>query len=241
MAWFLIPGLLTRSFHIGTVTGIGIALILIVYGIWGKWINKLFRMIWQKTAGKLLLCFIGAVAAAVLGLAVACMICMGNGRQSPPEEGSTVVVLGCRVYNYGPSLMLVARLEEAYDYLQRNPDSACIVCGGKGDNEPREESAVMKDYLVAMGIDPVRIYTDSTSMDTMENLTNAAEIIRENSLNERCAIVTSDYHVYRALKYAGKLGYKDAGGVPSYTLWWLFPSSYIREMYGIMELWFINR
>ena len=240
-AWFFIPGVLTGHFHIGTVTGIILSVLMFIYGVWFKKINSLISIIWGKIAGKIIIVIIALAAAAILALAVACMICIGSGRQRLPDGQKTVVVLGCRVYSYGPSLMLIARLEEAKALLDSDPEAVCIVCGGKGKNEPVAESEAMKEYLLNMGVDEARIYEDNLSLDTIENLTNAKKIIQSNGLDERCAIVTSDYHVYRALRYADSLGFEESAGVPAYTLWWLFPSSYIREMYGIMEMWFLNR
>lgn len=170
-----------------------------------------------------------------------CMVSMGRGmKRSADSQQGTVIVLGCRVYSYGPSLMLKARMDAACEYLNDNPGSICIVCGGQGSNEPESEADAMYTYMTGKGIEPSRIYKDGISEDTNENLTNAAEIIKQNDLDQKCAIVTSDYHCYRALKNAERLGYEDPAAIPADTLWWLFPSAYVREMYGILEMWLLK-
>ena len=240
MLLFLVPSMLTGSFHVGALTGIGISLLLILYGIFGRWVNKLICQFWAKAAGRILLIILAAAVLCILTEAIACAAKIGDGKQYPPERNSTCVVLGCIVYDSGPSIMLKDRLDAAIEYLNDNPESACIVCGGQGAREPAAEGDVMRDYLVEHGISPERIYVDNTSEDTYENLKNADGIIKENNLNPRCAIVTSDYHVYRAVSYAKSLGYEEPKAVAARTIWWMFPVSYVREMYGIMEQWMIN-
>ena len=264
--WFFVPGLLTGHLHIGVVTGTVIGLILTIYAIFFSQINRFLKFLWRHVAGRVIICVVSAAILAILILAIMCMICMGSGmRRGRTQEnsmkggnmaaeqdiamsdsqdgqpaGHTVVVLGCRVYSYGPSLMLRSRLDAAYECLTASPESVCIVCGGQGSNEPEAEADVMYDYLTGRGIDPARIYKDDTSEDTNGNLINAAEIISANDLNPLCTIVTSDYHCYRALQYAEQLGYEDPAALPAGTLWWLFPSAYVREMYGILEMWFLK-
>ena len=238
--WFLMPAFLTGSFHIGAVTGIAVSLLMIFYGVCCGWVNKLIRILWSRTTGKILLIALGAAAAAILILAVICMFCIGSARYKTPDRGRTVVVLGCRVYGSRPSAMLSARLRSALEYLEENPGSDVIVCGGCGTDETCAEAEVMYEWLKAEGISPERIYVEDRSLDTIDNLSNALEIIKEEGLNDSCVIVTNDYHVYRSLKYARRAGFEDPAGISAPTLWWMFPGVYVREMYGIMEMVFIN-
>ena len=59
------------------------------------------------------------------------------------------------------------------------------------------------------------------------------KIIEERGLSKNIAIATSDYHQYRASKIAKTLGFS-VGAVPGHTAWWLFPTFYVRELYGIL-------
>ncbi len=97
----------------------------------------------------------------------------------------------------------------------------------------------MYAYLVERGIDEERIYIEDQSTDTVENIQYSMKIIEENNLNDNAAIVTSDYHVYRSLVYAEREGL-NAVGIPAATQWWIYPVSVVREMYGILEQWFLK-
>ena len=68
-----------------------------------------------------------------------------------------LIVLGAQVRSSGPSIVLRYRLDKAYEYLEKNPATKCIVSGGKGDNEPEAEGDAMKRYLVEKGIKAERI------------------------------------------------------------------------------------
>ena len=239
LAWFVIPAFLTGTFNIGSATGTIISLILIIYGLWGGWINALLRLIWKSVPGKIFLSIIIIAIIGILGLAAATTVSMIKGNSKAAQPGATVVVLGCRVYDDHISLTLKARLDAAIDYLNENPDSACIVSGGQGPNESHTEASAMYEYLVEKGISPDRIYIEDQSTDTHENLLYSKAIIQKEGLNPVTAIATNDYHMYRALKISEKYGY-DAGALPAKTLWWLFPTNYVREMYGILEMWFLK-
>jgi len=94
--------------------------------------------------------------------------------------------------------------------------------------------------MTSHGLSADRIFTEDASTDTQENLANAASLIKDNGLNPQTVIATNDYHIYRALEYARSTGFEAPGALPAPTLWWLFPSLTVREMYGIMEMWFLN-
>ena len=239
-AWFFLPPIYTGNFHIGAYTGSGIGAVLVLYGVFFFKVNALIARIWQFLVGKVVLLFIGLCLAVIIGFAAACIFSMAGAGNKEYKEDATVVVLGCHVYSYGPSLTLKGRLDTALEFLQAHPGSSCIVCGGQGKNEPMTEASAMYEYLAGKGIDPSRLYMDDTSRDTIENLSNALDIIGSEKLNSDIVIVTNDYHMYRAQRYAASIGFESPGAVGSSTLWWLFPGLTVREMYGIMEMWLVN-
>ena len=59
------------------------------------------------------------------------------------------------------------------------------------------------------------------------------KIIEEKGLGNNIAIATSEYHQYRASQIAKSLGFS-VGAVSGHTAWWLFPTFYMRELYGIL-------
>ena len=165
--------------------------------------------------------------------------CMAVAANKKAEEGATVVVLGCRVYGERASLMLVERLEAAYEYLTEHEESACVLSGGQGPGENISEAECMYRYLVARGIDPARLYKEDKSTDTRENLKYSKSLIEENGLHPVIAIATSEFHEYRAGQLAKELG-MEYGAVSGRTAIWLFPTYYVRELYAILELWFLE-
>lgn len=53
---------------------------------------------------------------------------------------------------------------------------------------------------------------------------------------EEIAIVTNEFHEYRAGVIAGRLGLS-YGAVSAKTAWWLLPTYYARELFGVLYEW----
>lgn len=163
-----------------------------------------------------------------------CSVILFNGNTAPEdikEEKTVFVVYGAKVsgtaeYSY-PGKSLKRRLDCAKELLEKKTDSICIVTGGMGPDEYRPEGEVMADYLIENGIEPHRIYVDNTSKNTIENIENAMEIIRENSLSEyTVACVSTNFHIPR-IKYLcnkAQLSAKYYISAPAPNLATLYPS-----------------
>lgn len=144
-----------------------------------------------------------------------------------------IIVLGAQVRENGPSRVLRMRLDMAYAYLEDNKDTLVIVSGGQGANEPESEAACMKDYLVSKGINAERILTENQSTNTSENLSFSQSLIEGEE--KIVGIVSNNFHIFRAVKIAQKLGYHRVVGIaaPSYAL--LQPNNMLREFFGVMK------
>ena len=234
--WFALPFAVAGILNIGNVTGMVVAAILVMYAMLSSHINKCILRIWgqRKLRGVLIGC--GGLLVGIAILAMIETVCIVNANLKKPEKNATAVVLGCRVYGERASLSLVERLEAAYEYLEENPDAVCVVSGGQGAGENISEAECMYRWLVDAGIEPERIYKEEKSTSTEENIAFSVEIIKENELNENIAIVTSEYHSYRAGIIAKKND-MSFGTAPGQTAIWLFPTYYIRELYGILAEW----
>jgi len=153
----------------------------------------------------------------------------------PKEEADVVIVLGCGIFPDGRlTLSLKNRLDVAYDYLIDHPDVHCIVSGGQGGNEPIPEGQAMQDYLISRGIGAERLFCEAKSTSTEENLTYSLDIIRSKGFGHYAAIVTSDYHIFRASLLAERLGL-EAFGIPSPTPWRVWLSCQARECMAIVK------
>ena len=236
LIWFLTPFAVGRIMNLGNGTGAVIMVLIIAYGAFMPKINQAIKKLYAQKIGKVILTGILVVVAAVILLAGVETAFMIKAATAKPSENATVVVLGCRAYGSRPSIMLASRLDAAYEYLMEHPDAICIVSGGQGPDESMPEAECMYLYLTEKGIAPERIYQEKRSTSTRENLLFAQEIIEAEGLNPEIAIVTNEYHEYRAGMVADALE-MEYSAVPARTPLWLFPTYYIRELYGIIYEW----
>lgn len=197
------------------------------YILWGRPLcsAKWWRFIRQVVAG-ILLFVVGC------GVVLSGLIMVWGGWSNPPKEGEsyTVVILGCKVIDDQPSLMLRHRLNTALEYLKCHPDAPVIVTGGAGPMANYTEGEVEAAYLLDHGIEAERIYIENKSVNTMENFKNAAAIIRQEGLPEQVIIVTDAFHQWRGAQYARRAGLSGEAALSASTPWGLFPSYLVREM-----------
>ena len=155
----------------------------------------------------------------------------------PGADTEYLLVLGARVRPDGPSLSLRNRIDAAYDYLTAHPDSIAILSGGKGSDEHISEARCMFDNLTAMGIPADRLWMEDQSTSTWENLNFTLALIREKTgqTPDTVAIVTSEYHLFRAGLFARRLGLETVGIPARITLPVLKVNYFIREA---VALWY---
>lgn len=234
--WMLVPVVVGRIVNIGTVTGILVFTMIGGYGLFMGLCNRLIAKLWQKKAGKAVLSVLMGIACIILALVIILTTNMIIAAGRKPAEDATVVVLGCRVYGELASLSLLERLQAAEEYLREHPEAVCILSGGQGPGEDISEAECMYRYLTEQGISPERLYREDKSTSTRENLAFSRAIIEEHGFGENVAIVTNEYHEYRASIIARELDL-EAASVPAATAVWLFPAYYVRELYGILYEW----
>ena len=112
----------------------------------------------------------------------------------------TMVILGCQVYPWGPSVLLQDRLDRALDYLEEDPEMTVIVSGGQGPDEHASEADVMRDYLVKQGIDPGRVLVEDQSHNTYQNLIFTAQLMQQEDIDPEYGVlmVSNGFHLTRA-------------------------------------------
>ncbi|HAA0536517.1 TPA_asm: YdcF family protein, partial [Listeria monocytogenes] len=166
-------------------------------------------------------------------LIVAAFMFSGS-RTKPSENADTVLILGAKVNGTPavPSLVLQERLDAAVAYLNEYPKAKVIVSGGQGADESATEASVMEEYLVNEGIARKRIETETKSKRTEENIkySNAKFNLGKT------VIVTSDYHMYRALMLAKRQGI-DASGLPATSKTFAKYKGMMREVLSITYAW----
>lgn len=235
---FLMP-LLFGILNIGNLTGILVFGLLTAAFLFSARASDWLKRIWRRRAGRCVLSLFSAAAALILTLTLVITGLMVRAASAavPPDTPVTVLVLGCGVQGDRPSLMLTERLERAFQYLGEQDDAAvCILSGGQGSDEAISEADCMYQWLVRRGIDPQRLIREDRSTSTLENLAFSKAIIQQRGLSESVAIVTSEFHEYRAAEAARAVGLTPAA-VPAGTRWWLLPTFYVRELYGVLHQW----
>lgn len=237
--WFLLPVFTNVKPNIGNLTGMGVFALVLLYGIFFEPVNQLIDKCWKNKAGKAILILLAAAVGIIMTLAAVTYGCILHAAAGQAEDGAEVIVLGCKVNGDRPSLSLLYRMEAALSYLEDNPDSLCIVTGKQGKDEVVTEASVMYRWFTEKGIAEEHLIAEDEASDTQENMAFSKRILDElGETEERVVIVTNDFHMYRALRYAEAEGL-NACGLSAKTPWWLYPTYVVREMYGILENWFL--
>lgn len=138
---------------------------------------------------------------------------------SPEKTAEFVVVLGAKVNPAGPSVSLWDRICAAFDYLDTHPDTIAVLSGGQGTDEPITEAECMYRELVALGIDPKRLWREEEATSTWENLQFSLDLIEEKTGTRPTSlgVLSSEYHLLRASLLAKKCGVTEFIGVPAKT------------------------
>ena len=176
----------------------------------------------------------------VLYAGVVGMVCIREGRvqKTVPaaEDYDAIIVLGAQVKPDGsPSVQLSWRLDAAYEaWTQKNVP--VVVCGAQGNDEPMPEAEAMSLYLENKGVPAADILKDPDSFNTNQNLKNAAGLLRDLPGIQKVMIVTSDYHVPRAMALARDLGFDACGmGSPCKQEYWI--KNHAREALAWCKYW----
>ena len=150
-----------------------------------------------------------------------------------------IIVLGAQVREDGtPSVQLQWRLDAAAK-AWRTRAVPVVVCGAQGADEPEPEAFVMKRVLEEAGVPGDMILTDPESRNTRENLENARRALMSEGADPTVLIVSSDYHVPRAMALAEDAGFKAAGlGSPCKPEYWI--KNHFRETLAWVKYWVVK-
>ena len=116
------------------------------------------------------------------------------------------IVLGLALENGAPAPDLLARLDTGRAYLEKYPEARLILTGGNADASGRTEAAVMRDVLLGQGVPEDRLLVEDQSASTKENFSNIAGLAGV-SKDAPVVMISSDYHMDRALRNAREAGF----------------------------------
>lgn len=145
-----------------------------------------------------------------------------------------VIIHGAGIKKDGTVTKLLAdRCDKAIDIYRKDPTSPYLVpSGGQGSDEVCSEAEAMRKYLVSQGIPEDKILLEDKSKTTMENVTFSKNLIEKRPGRKYTALVTSNYHIYRAMRYAKRAQLK-AVGIGSRVAPYYYPSALIREFVAV--------
>lgn len=194
--------------------------------------------LWRKAVLALLLA--GALAFGALFGAV-----MYGAYDHIQGEPRLMVILGCQVKPWGPSILLQDRLDKALDYLEEHPDVQVVVSGGQGPDEPETEADAMAAYLEAQGVPSRKIWRETESHNTVQNLALSRALLEEKGQDvSDCLVVSNGFHLTRVRLLWDRVGEKDT---PISTL--AAPASnlparlrmYLREPAALLKSFLLDR
>lgn len=207
---FYIGPLITTGDHsIGVVLGLGFAFVLFLYAIMLDKINLIFKNICKNKVGKITVSIISLLLCVCLALGGTAFFNVARYSQTSSKQTEYAILLGCKVNGTRPGVFLRQRINAAYDYLNKNPNSKIILSGGQGNNEDISEAQCMFNVLVEKGISKERLIIEDKSTSTEENFKNSVELLKQQGITiSEITVVTNDFHEYRASKFAEKYGLK---------------------------------
>lgn len=184
----------------------------------------------------------GVSAVLVLLLSLETLVIMESGGDDPEKPASAVIVLGAGVNGEIPSLSLQTRIDAAAAYLKENPEVPAVLSGGKGSGETISEAEAMRRGLAMQGIDEERLWLEERSVDTSENFRFSIEVLTEHGVDttDTVAVVTNDFHLFRAKLIARRAGMTDLVGIPAKLPLWLEGNYYVREAFASVKTLVFN-
>ncbi len=129
--------------------------------------------------------------------------------QKAGEGYDCVLVLGCGVWGDRPSHMLEDRLLVGIELCKNGASEKLLMSGDHGRDE-YDEVNVMKKFATDRGLDSEDVFMDHAGFSTYESMYRARDIFKA----KKVLIVTQEYHLYRAIFVARRLGL-EAYGVTS--------------------------
>lgn len=135
---------------------------------------------------------------------------LGGAHDSIDGSPRVMIILGCQLHDWGPSVMLQDRLDKALEYLEDHPDMTVVVAGGQGPEEPTSEAQGMADYLADHGFARDNIILETQSHNTNQNLRFSAQCLAEAGVDLRdgVIIVSNGFHLTRAKMLAERIGFQ---------------------------------
>lgn len=119
---------------------------------------------------------------------------------------AALIVLGGAIKRGRPCTTLALRLDVAARSWHESPTRLVVVTGGPTPSGATTEADEMARYLRAAGVDGQSILLERQARNTRENMTLSCKLLDARGFAGQRCVVSSDYHLWRALREARALG-----------------------------------
>jgi uncharacterized SAM-binding protein YcdF (DUF218 family) len=164
---------------------------------------------------------------------------LGQTPASVPRVAA-IVVLGSGTEDGKPRPALAMRLDTAAQLAALQPQAALAVSGGVDFGQDESEGAIMARYLAeTYGLDPRTMVVEERSTSTVLNLEWTGPMLQARGVDlaQPIAIVSSDFHLWRALHIAKSQGFGQPIGVAAPTPLLTRFNVWLREYFAVASSW----
>lgn len=207
------------------------------------WYCGMYLHRWGKRSRRGQACY--RVFLAGLGLGIVCLagieaaVVFRGEADNSAIPVDAVIVLGAGVNGETPSAALWSRIRAAEDYLEIHPDVPVVLSGGQGAGEAISEAEAMRRALWKEdGAENARLLLEERSTNTAENFRFSKALLEEWGLDTgtaTIAVVTNDFHCFRAHMIARRQGLKTIDVPAELPWWWLTANYYLREAFAVVK------
>ncbi|MGN1098302.1 MAG: YdcF family protein [Clostridia bacterium] len=223
------------NLNLGVVLVIALGLAVLLCGIFFEKIGRVTKKGVLRWVKYLVIFGLGCF------LALSAFLACFGGRDTVTYSEDVVIVLGAGVHGDAPSRHLARRLDKAAEYYGKNSSALIAVTGGKGFQESVTEAYAMKKYLIEKGVPADSIVMEEQAASTYENFRYSKEIL--DGIFSRpytTAVITNDFHIYRACRIAEALGFGGVTHLHGNIEWYSVPQNYVRESLAVLKMWILG-
>ena len=214
---------------------------LIFVGIYRLKKGHSFWSVWSRRL-KLTIVSLGTIAAVISIINL--ILILTPAVVSTDEKAEHVILLGGGISKDGKlPKSVMSRVDKAAEYLNKNPESICVVTGGTIDWLPCPEAPELKRQLVLAGVKPERILVEDQAKDTIQNFQLSCKMLAEYKqssvkeiLETPTAVVTSRFHLRRSQRLARRMGFANIKGIPATCPGIYVLHNYVREICAYVKL-----
>jgi uncharacterized SAM-binding protein YcdF (DUF218 family) len=162
-------------------------------------------------------------------------------RETAKRKPDYIVILGAGINGRKMLQPQMQRVQVGMKYMRKYADIKVVLSGGRGYGEDISEAEAMRIYLVQHGINHDQIIMEQKSSNTIENIKFTSELLNniDGRKDLKIAIVTSNFHMFRAKYLAKKYGFTPEGVAAPVNIL-LLPVFCIREYFSILKVIMLN-